>query len=159
MAQKIFQEEIFPVLTPQAYDPGHPFPHISSLSLNLAVQLRDPGGEDHFARLKVPALLPRLVPLKRSSGGERRDGTVPHHHYFVWLEQLIAAHMDDLFPGMTILGAHAFRVIRDADIEIQELEAADLLETMSERVYERQFGDVVRLETAADMGETTRRSW
>ncbi len=157
VAQKIFQEEIFPVLTPQAYDPGHPFPHISSLSLNLAVQLRDPAGEDHFARLKVPALLPRLVPLKRSSGGERRDGTVPHHHYFVWLEQLIAAHMDDLFPGMTILGAHAFRVIRDADIEIQELEAADLLETMSERVYERQFGAVVRLETAADMGEATRR--
>ncbi len=157
VAHKIFQEEIFPVLTPQAYDPGHPFPHISSLSLNLAVQLRDPGGEDHFARLKVPALLPRLVPLKRSSGGERRDGTVPHHHYFVWLEQLIAAHMDDLFPGMTILGTHAFRVIRDADIEIQELEAADLLESMRERVYERQFGAVVRLETVADMSEITRR--
>jgi polyphosphate kinase len=157
VAQKIFQEEIFPVLTPQGYDPGHPFPHISSLSLNLAIQLRDPAGEDHFARLKVPALLPRIVPLKRSSGGERRDGTVPHHHYFVWLEQLVAAHMDDLFPGMTILGTHAFRVIRDADIEIQELEAADLLETMTERVYERQFGAVVRLEIAADMSEETRR--
>ena len=157
VAQKIFQEEIFPVLTPQGYDPGHPFPHISSLSLNLAIQLRDPAGEDHFARLKVPALLPRIVPLKRSSGGERRDGTVPHHHYFVWLEQLVAAHMDDLFPGMTILGTHAFRVVRDADIEIQELEAADLLETMTERVYERQFGAVVRLEIAADMSEETRR--
>ena len=105
----------------------------------------------------MPALLPRFVPLKRSSGGERRDGTVPHHHYFVWLEQLVASHLNDLFPGMKILGAHAFRVIRDADIEIQELEASDLLETMSERVYERQFGAVVRLETAAGMDDTTRR--
>lgn len=157
VAQRIFQEEIFPVLTPQGYDPGHPFPHISSLSLNLAVQLRDPGGLDHFARLKVPAVLPRLVPLKRSSGSERRDGTVPHHHYFVWLEQLVASHLDDLFPGMEVRGAHAFRVIRDADIEIQELEAADLLETMTERVYERQFGAVVRLEIAAGMDDDTRR--
>ncbi len=157
VAQRIYVEEIYPVLTPQAFDPGHPFPHISNVSLNLAVQIRDPKGEEHFARLKVPALLPRLVPLKRSSGGEKRDGTVPRNHYFVWLEQLIAAHLEDLFPGMTILGSYAFRVVRDADIEIQELEAADLLETMRERVYERQFGAVVRLETAAAMNETTRR--
>jgi len=156
-AARIFREEIFPVLTPQAFDPGHPFPHISNRSLNLAVGIRDPKGEDHFARLKVPALLGRLVPLKRSSGGERRDGTVPHHHWFVWLEQLIAAHVGELFPGMTVLAAAPFRVIRDADIEIQELEAGDLLETMSERIYERQFGDAVRLETAASMSETSRR--
>ena len=156
-AVRIFREEIYPVLTPQAFDPGHPFPHISNRSLNLAVGIRDPKGEDHFARLKVPALLGRLVPLKRSSGGERKDGTVPHHHWFVWLEQLIAAHVDELFPGMTILAVAPFRVIRDADIEIQELEAGDLLETMSERIYERQFGDVVRLETAANMTETGRR--
>ncbi len=156
-AARIFREEIFPVLTPQAFDPGHPFPHISNRSLNLAIGIRDPKGEDHFARLKVPALLGRLVPLKRSSGGERRDGTVPHHHWFVWLEQLIAAHVGELFPGMTILAASPFRVIRDADIEIQELEAGDLLETMSERIYERQFGDAVRLETTASMSETGRR--
>ncbi len=156
-AARIFREEIFPVLTPQAYDPGHPFPHISNRSLNLAVGIRDLKGEDHFARLKVPALLGRLVPLKRSSGGERRDGTVPHHHWFVWLEQLIAAHVGELFPGMTVLATAPFRVIRDADIEIQELEAGDLLETMSERIYERQFGDAVRLETAASMSETGRR--
>jgi len=156
-AAKLFREEIFPVLTPQAVDPGHPFPHISNRSLNLAVGIRDPLGEEHFARLKVPALLPRLVPLKRSSGGERRDGTVPHNHWFVWLEQLIAAHVDELFPGMTVLATAPFRVIRDADIEIQELEAGDLLETMSERIYERQFGDAVRLETAASMSEAGRR--
>jgi len=156
-AEKVFLEEIFPVLTPQGYDPGHPFPHISSRSLNLAVGVRDQLGQEHFARLKVPSSLPRLVPLKRSSGGERRDGTVPHHHYFVWIEQLIAANVQHLFPGMTILASAPFRVIRDADIEIQELEAGDLLETMSERVYERQFGAAVRLETSDTMSKTGRR--
>jgi len=156
-AARIFREEIFPVLTPQGFDPGHPFPHISSRSLNLAVGVRDRAGEDHFARLKVPSLLPRLVPLKRSSGGERRDGTVPDHHWFVWIEQLIAAHMDELFPGMTILATAPFRVIRDADVEIQELEAGDLLETISEQIYERQFSAAVRLETAAAMSKAGRR--
>ncbi len=156
-AEKIFLEEIFPVLTPQGFDPGHPFPHISNRSLNLAVEIRDQLGHQHFARLKVPSSLPRLVPLKRSSGGERRDGTVPHHHWFVWLEQVIADNLQHLFPGMTILGGSPFRVIRDADIEIQELEAGDLLETMSERVYERQFGDTVRLETSVGLTAGARR--
>ncbi len=156
-AARIFREEIFPVLTPQGFDPGHPFPHISNRSLNLALGVRDPKGEEHFARLKVPSLLPRLVPLKRSSGGERRDGTIPDHHWFVWLEQLMAAHAPELFPGMTVTAAAPFRVIRDADIEIQELEASDLLETMSERVYERQFGAAVRLETATDLNKAARR--
>ena len=156
-AEKVFLEETFPVLTPQGYDPGHPFPHISSRSLNLAVGVRDQLGQEHFARLKVPSSLPRLVPLKRSSGGERRDGTVPHNHYFVWIEQLIAANVQHLFPGMTILASAPFRVIRDADIEIQELEAGDLLETMSERVHERQFGAAVRLETSDTMSKTGRR--
>jgi len=156
-AARIFREEIFPVLTPQAFDPGHPFPHISNRSLNLAIGVRDQKGEDHFARLKVPSLLPRLVPLKRSSGGERRDGTIPDHHWFVWLEQLIAEHVAELFPGMTITATAPFRVIRDADIEIQELEASDLLETMTERIHERQFGAAVRLETAVSMSKAGRR--
>ncbi len=156
-AARVFQEEIFPVLTPQAYDPGHPFPHISSRSLNLAVTVRDGKGEEHFARLKLPSMLPRLVPLKRSSGGERKDGTVPFNHWFVWLEQLVAAHVDELFPGMTVVSAAPFRVVRDADFEIQELEAGDLLETISERIYERQFGAAVRLETTRVMSEHTRR--
>lgn len=147
--QSYFEEMVFPVLTPLAFDPGHPFPHISNLSLNLAVTIRDK--REHFARLKVPATLPRLVPIKRSSGTTRRDGTVPHHHYFVWLEQLIAANLSCLFPGMKVVEAHPFHVTRDADIEIQELEAADLLETIEDSVRQRRFGSVVRVMVNPEM--------
>ena len=143
--KKYFAQVIFPVLTPLAFDPGRPFPHISNLSLNLAVLIRDPAGKERFARVKVPGTLPRLVPLRRSSGGVRKDGTAPRSHYFVWLEQVIAAHLGTLFPGMEILAAHPFRVVRDADILIQELEAYDLLETMEESVRRRRFGSVVQL--------------
>jgi len=153
-ADAFFKEVVFPVLTPLAFDPGHPFPHISNLSLNLAVLIKDPNGEERFARLKVPATLPRLVPIKRSSGGTRKDGTVPHHHYFVWLEQLIAANLKSLFPGMKILEAHPFRVIRNADMAIQEQEAGDLLESMEESVRRRRFGDVVQLAVHRDMPES-----
>ncbi len=142
---KYFEEVIFPVLTPLAFDPGHPFPHISNLSLNLAVLICDQEDEEHFARIKVPDTLPRFVPIKRSSGSTRKDGTPPYHHYFVYLEQVIAAHLDKLFPGMEILETHPFRVTRDADLEIQELEAADLLETMEQSVRQRKFGNVVRV--------------
>lgn len=144
-ARKYFDETVFPVLTPLALDPGRPFPHISNLSLNLAVLIKDPDGEEKFARVKVPNTLPRLVPLKRSSGSVKKDGTVPHKHYFVWLEQVIAAHLDALFPGMTIVAVHPFRVIRDADVVIQELEAYDLLETMEQSVRQRRFGSVMRV--------------
>lgn len=140
-----FEEVVFPVLTPLAFDPGHPFPHISNLSLNLAVLIKDKKGKEYFARIKVPNTLPRLVPIKRSSGSVRKDGTVPYHHYFVWLEQVIAANLDSLFPGMIVVEAHPFRVTRDADTEIQELEASDLLETMEQSVRQRRFGSVVRV--------------
>lgn len=140
-----FEEVVFPVLTPLAFDPGHPFPHISNLSLNLAVLIRDQAHKNHFARIKVPSTLPRLVPIKRSSGSVRKDGTVPYHHYFVWLEQVIAHNLDVLFPGMQVIEAHPFRVTRDADMEIQELEAADLLESMEISVRQRRFGSVVRV--------------
>jgi polyphosphate kinase len=143
--RRYFEQVVFPVLTPLAFDPGRPFPHISNLSLNLAVLIRDPGRKEYFARVKVPGTLPRLVPLRRSSGGVRKDGTAPRHHYFVWLEQVIAAHLDALFPGMEILAVHPFRVVRDADILIQELEAYDLLETMEESMRRRRFGSVVQL--------------
>ena len=142
-ADSYFSEVIFPVLTPMAFDPGHPFPHISNLSLNLAVMIRD--SRDHFARIKVPGTLPRLVPIKRSSGSVRRDGTAPHHHYFVWLEQLIAANLHSLFPGMEVIEAHPFRVTRDADILIQEMEASDLLQSIEQGVRQRRFGSVVRV--------------
>jgi polyphosphate kinase len=141
--ENYYQDVIFPVLTPLAFDPGHPFPHISNLSLNLAVLLKDKKGVNHFARIKVPNTLPRLVPIRRSSGGVRKDGTVPYNHYFVWLEQVISANLASLFPGMEVIETHPFRIIRDADMAIQELEAADLLETMEQTVRQRRFGSVI----------------
>lgn len=144
-ADAFFCESIFPVLTPLAYDPGHPFPHISNLSLNLAIVLRDKSGQQRFARLKVPSNLPPLVPLKRSSGGVRKDGTTPYTHYFVWLSQVIIANLGRLFPGMQVEEAYPFHVTRNADVQIQELEALDLLDTMEESVRRRRFGQVVRL--------------
>lgn len=149
--RRYFEEVVFPVLTPLAFDPGHPFPHISNLSLNLAVLIRDENQVEHFARIKVPGTLPRFVPVKRSSGGVRKNGTVPHNHYFVWLEQVIANNLDALFPGMEVLEAHPFRVTRDADMEIQEMEAEDLLETMEQNVRQRRFGSVVRVSVNGDM--------
>jgi len=144
-ADAYFREVIYPVLTPLALDPGHPFPHISNLSVNLAIVIRDPKDNEKFARLKVPSTLPRFVPIKHSSGGARKDGTIPHHHYFVWLEQVISANVSLLFPGMEVLEAHPFRVIRDADTEIQEIEADDLLETMQQSIRRRKFGTVVQI--------------
>ena len=141
-----FKTVIYPILTPLALDPGHPFPHISNLSLNLAIVIRDKKGNEKFARLKVPNTLPRILPIKRSSGSVRKDGTIPHHHYFVWLEQVIAANLFSLFPGLEVVAAYPFRIIRDADLEIQELEAGDLLESMQQSVRKRKFGSVVQVE-------------
>jgi polyphosphate kinase len=151
-----FKEVIYPILTPLALDPGHPFPHISNLSLNLAIVIRDKKGNEKFARLKVPDTLPRLLPIKRSSGGVRKDGTIPYQHYFVWLEQVIAANLNDLFPGMEVISAHPFRIVRDADIEIQELEADDLLETMQQNIRKRKFGSVVQVAVYESMPENIR---
>jgi polyphosphate kinase len=135
-----FENIVFPVSTPLAVDPGHPFPHISNLSLNLAVELQDPGGQRHFARVKVPNVLPRLVPLPASPGDGRRSPTT-----YVWLEQVLAANLGALFPQMYLLEVHPFRVIRDADLEIQELEADDLLETVERSLARRRFGSAVAL--------------
>lgn len=151
-----YRDVIFPVLTPLAFDPGHPFPHISNLSLNLAVLLKDKKGIHHFARIKVPNTLPRLVPIKRSSGGVRKDGTVPYNHYFVWLEQVISENLASLFPGMEVIESHPFRVVRDADMAIQELEAADLLETMEQTVRQRRFGSVVFININETMSDRIR---
>jgi polyphosphate kinase len=151
-----FREVVHPVLTPLALDPGHPFPHISNLSLNLAIVIRDPKGTEKFARLKVPDTLARLVPIKRSSGATRKDGTIPRHHYFVWLEQVITANIGLLFPGMEIVAVHPFRVIRDADVEIQEIEADDLLENMQQSIRRRKFGSVVQVAIYDSMPEDIR---
>jgi len=156
-AQAYFEDFIFPVLTPMGFDPGHPFPHISNLSLNLAVSIRDQEGNEHFARVKVPSSIPRLLPIKRSSGSVRKDGTVPYHHFFVWVEQVIAANLNALFPGMEIVEAYPFRVTRNADMVIQELEADDLLETMEQSVRQRRFGSVDRVSVTGAMPPHVRK--
>lgn len=144
-ADAYFRETVYPVLTPLALDLAHPFPHISNLSLNLAIVIRDKKGNEKFARLKVPGTLPRLIPIKRSSGATRKDGTIPYHHYFAWLEQVIAANIGLLFPGMEIVSVHPFRIVRDADTEIQEIEADDLLESMEQTIRQRKFGSVAKV--------------
>ena len=139
-----FEKRIFPVLTPLAVDPGHPFPYISNLSLNLALSLRDPvTGERRFARVKVPNLLPRFVVMP---DGER----------FVPLEQVIAAHLDQLFPGMQVEAHHSFRVARNADLTLEEEEADDLLAAVEIELRRRQFGRAVRLEISDDMSAEVR---
>jgi polyphosphate kinase len=135
-----FEEQVYPVLTPLAFDPGRPFPHISNMSHNLAVLVRDPGGEERFARVKVPGSLPRLAPVPPPDGRTRAPG----ERWFVWLEDVIAAHIGELFPGMEIVETHPFRVTRDAELAIQELEADDLLETIERFVRRRRFGAVIR---------------
>lgn len=143
-----FLEKVYPVLTPLAFDPGRPFPHISNLSLNLAILIRDEDGEEHFARLKVPDTLPQMIPIEFN--GKHRRPRVKEHR-FIWLEHLIIAHLSELFPGMKIIEAHPFHVTRDADLAIQELEADDLLETIEESVRARRFGDVVRVKVNQGM--------
>jgi polyphosphate kinase len=146
-----FAETIFPVLTPLAFDPGRPFPHISNLSLNLAVSIRDARGEERFARVKVPDSLPALVPLTRSPKKKKKKGGRHHKEHFIWIEEVIAANLDSLFPGMQVLEVHPFHVTRDADIAIKELEADDLLETIEEGVRQRKFGSVIRLQVNREM--------
>jgi polyphosphate kinase len=144
-----FHQIVFPVLTPLAFDQGRPFPHISNLSLNLAVALRDAKGVERFARVKIPDTLPQLVPVSApdpSTPGATRTT-------FVWLEQLILANLHSLFPGVEILEAYPFRVTRDAEIEIQELESDDLLESIEEAVWQRRFSAVVRLQVSTDIPE------
>jgi polyphosphate kinase len=142
---EVFEERIFPVLTPLAVDPGHPFPYISDLSLNLAVEVLDPKtGERRFARVKVPNLLSRFVVMP---DGER----------FVPLEQVIAANLEALFPGMEIGSHHTFRVTRNADLTLEEEEADDLLAAVEMELRRRRFGRAVRLEVDHEMSDEVRQ--
>ncbi len=143
-----FNAKVFPVLTPLAVDPGHPFPHISNLSLSIAVSLADSEGEPRFARVKVPKILPRWVPLSRP-------------HEFLPLEVLISAHLESLFPGVTLVGCHPFRITRNTDLTLEvgdgpADEADDLLEMIQEEVRNRKFGEVVRLEVHESMPPSLR---
>ncbi|MFU8890363.1 MAG: polyphosphate kinase 1 [Anaerosomatales bacterium] len=158
VADDYFEHSAFPVLTPLAFDPGRPFPHISNLSLNLAILLRNPEGEEHFARIKMPKVLPRLIEVGPPGGGRGELGlrSSRKERYFVWLEQIVKANLSALFPGMEVLEAHPFRVTRDAEVEIQELEADDLLLTIEQGVRRRRFGDVVRVTLTPETSERIR---
>jgi polyphosphate kinase len=150
--QQYFQRDIFPVLTPLAFDPTHPFPHISSLSFNLAVLVKDPERGDCFARVKVPDVFPRLVPIPTDKDVALQQmglGGVGRIQQFVWLEEVIAHNLDDLFPGLEVVASYPFRVTRDADVAIEEDEASDLIEAMEEQLDQRDFTSAVRLELDA----------
>ena len=149
-ADLYFDDTVLPVLTPLAFDPGHPFPHISNLSLNIAVLIRDNHGEECFARVKVPDTLPQLVPIERAP--RRKNRKVTNEQSFLWLEDLIAANLGKLFPGMQMVEASPFHITRNADLETKdELDAGDLLEVMEEGVRQRRFGAVVRLQVNTGM--------
>ena len=144
--ERTFNERVFPVLTPLAVDQGHPFPYISNLSLSLGVEMEEstPDGTiTHFARVKVPPSLPRFMPVE-ASGDEKQ---------FVMLEDVIAHNLSALFPGMRIRASYLFRVTRDADLDIQEDEADDLLRAIESELRRRRFGEPVRLEVEAGMPE------
>jgi polyphosphate kinase len=159
LLRRYFEREIFPVLTPLAFDPGHPFPHISNLSMNLAVVVKDPLHGERFARLKVPDIFPRLLSIpseEKADEYERLGLAEVRSTSFVWLEQVMAANLDMLFPGLEIVAAYPFRVTRDADQEIEDDEAADLLATIEESVRMRRFGLAVRLEVDNAVPERVR---
>ena len=140
---RYFKAQIFPVLTPLAFDPGHPFPYVSNLSMNLAVRVRH-GGRTKFARVKVPGMLPRFVALPDGLG--LAGGTA-----FVFLEDVIRGNIQELFPGTHVEGAHLFRVIRDTDMVIQEDEADDLLETVDRGLKQLRYGALSLLQVESDM--------
>jgi polyphosphate kinase len=144
----IFSRQIFPVLMPLAVDPAHPFPYISGLSLNLAIRVRNSKtGKEQFARLKVPTMLPRFVRIdQRESIGQMR---------FIMLEDLIAHHLGDLFPGMEVLAHHVFRVTRNEDVEIDEDETENLIQALERELLRRRFGPPIRLEVSQDMDAIT----
>ncbi len=154
---KKYKRTIFPVLTPLAVDPSHPFPHISNLSLNLAVMIKDELGGERFARVKVPRPIDRLMPVVSDPWTIQVDGSPRRVFSFVWVEEVIAANLQSLFPGMEVKAAYPFRVTRSADMTIQELEADDLLETMEEGVRQRRLGSVLRLTVNANMPKRVRR--
>src|SRR5690606_31648361 len=141
-----FQKQVFPVLMPLAVDPAHPFPYISGLSLNLAIRIRNARtGRQEFARLKVPAMMPRLVEV---------PGTGEIARYLP-LEDLISNHLGDLFPGMEVLDHHAFRLTRNEDVEIEEDESENLIQALEAELLRRRFGPPIRLEIAEDMDDVT----
>lgn len=154
---KIYRRLIFPVLTPLAVDPAHPFPYISGKSLNLAVLVENANsGRTHFARVKIPDNLPRLYPVNEVSDS-LDDPQESTRNGFIPLEDLVLAHIDTLFPGMIIKEAHAFRVTRNEDIDVEEDDAENLLNAMERELLRRRFGPPIRLELDEQMSEQLSR--
>ncbi|HEY7750666.1 MAG TPA: polyphosphate kinase 1 [Ignavibacteriaceae bacterium] len=152
--KEYFDKQIFPVLTPLAFDPGRPFPYISNLSVSLAIFVRQPDGETHFARVKVPKIFPRLFRVDEIlNPGKKSNTNGTFEAKFIWLGDLIRANISSLFPGMEIVAANRFRITRDTDIELQEDEADDLLMVIEENIRQRRFGQVVRLEVSSRIPE------
>jgi polyphosphate kinase len=153
--RKLFRSDIFPVLTPLAVDPAHPFPYISGLSLNLAVEIREPEtGKDRFARVKVPETLPRFLSVDakgRATQVTDASALGDEPRSFVPLEDVIGAHLDYLFPGMDVINHYTFRVTRNEDVEVEEDDAENLLKAMERELLRRRFGPAVRLEVAEDL--------
>ena len=140
---RYYRQQVFPVLTPLAVDPAHPFPYISGGSINLAVIVENPAsGKSHFARVKIPGNLPRLVPVDDMTDEESKD----ERYGFIAMEKLIAAHLESLFPGMIIKEARSFRVTRNEDIDVEEDDAENLLTAMEKELLRRRFGPPIRLE-------------
>ena len=140
---RYYRQQVFPVLTPLAVDPAHPFPYISGGSITLAVIVENPAsGKSHFARVKIPGNLPRLVPVDDMTDEESRD----ERYGFIAMEKLIAAHLESLFPGMIIKEARSFRVTRNEDIDVEEDDAENLLNAMEKELLRRRFGPPIRLE-------------
>jgi polyphosphate kinase len=159
LLRRHFEREVYPTLTPLAIDPAHPFPHISNLSMNLAVMVNDSVMGQRLARLKIPGVFPRLVRIPSEENAEDYENlglTEVLSTNFVWLEEVVAANLDMLFPGLEIVAACPFRVTRDADLDIEEDEAADLLSSIEEQVGMRYFGSAVRLEVGNGMPDRIR---
>ena len=159
LLRNYFKKEIYPALTPLAFDPGHPFPHISNLSMNLAVVVHDPKHGQRFARLKVPKIYSRLISIPSEESADEYQELGLNNRVstnFVWIEEVISANLDILFPGLKVEAAYPFRVTRDADPEIEEDEASDLLAAIEESVRERQFGSAIRLEIDSSMPDQVR---
>jgi len=159
LMRSYFREEIYPALTPLAFDPGHPFPLISNLSINLAVVVNDVRHGRRFARLKVPNTFPRLLRIPSEEVADEYQSlglAQAMSNNFVWLEEVVSANLDMLFPGVEVVAAYPFRVTRDADPEIEEDEASDLLVAIEESVRKRHFGSAVRLEIDETMPDRVR---
>lgn len=155
--RRYFAREIFPALTPLAFDPAHPFPHISNLSFNLAVVVNDPQGGERFARVKISDVAPSLVRLPNEADLEANpDGSEVWASNFVPVEEVVAANLDLLFPSIDVVTAYPFRITRDADLEIKEDEASDLLTSVEAQIEMRHWGSVVRLEIDCNMPERIR---